>query len=89
VDEWANTYLLNNPIRLLLKNTLKLKLFGVLLSINIIVSVRRLFTEPTMSIDNETPNGLSLGLEGKYIATGRNVVHKVISYIEKYFLNTI
>ena len=72
MDEWANTYLLNIPI----KNTLKLKLLGVLF-------------EPTISIDNKTPIELSLGLEGKYIATGRNVVHKVISYIEKYFLNTI
>ena len=41
---------------------LKLKLFDVLLSIDIIVLVRRLFTETMMSIDYKMPNSLSLNV---------------------------
>ena len=43
-----------------LAQVLKLKLFGVLSSIDIVVLVRRFFTQATMPIDVETPNGLSL-----------------------------
>ena len=38
--------------------TIKLKPFGVLLSIAVVISLRRLFTETRMSIDNKKPNGL-------------------------------
>ena len=41
---------------------LKLKRCGVLLSIDNIVSLKSLLTETTMSIDNKTPNSLSLCL---------------------------
>ena len=41
---------------LVLQKELKPKLFGVLVSIDIIVSVRRFFTEMTMSIDNKMNN---------------------------------
>ena len=43
------------------KLTINLKMFGDL-SINIVVSVRGLLTETTMSNDKKTPNGLSLSL---------------------------
>ena len=39
---------------------LKLKLCCVLLSIDIVISIKNLLTEPTMSIDDKMPNGLSL-----------------------------
>ena len=45
-----------------LYGNLKPKLFGVLLLVEIVVSERRLFTETIMSIDNKTPNGLSLNV---------------------------
>ena len=41
---------------------LKLKLFGVLLSIDIVISVKSLFTGLIMLIDNKTPNNLSFSL---------------------------
>ena len=39
---------------------LKVKPFGVLLSIDIVVSIKSLVTEMKMSIDNKMANGLSL-----------------------------
>ena len=39
---------------------LKLKLFGILMSI--VISVKSLLTETTMSIDNKTPNGSSINV---------------------------
>ena len=39
-----------------------LKLFGILLSTDIVVSVESLFTGMTMSIDDKTSNGLSLSV---------------------------
>ena len=41
---------------------LKLKLFGVLLSIDIIVSVKSLFTELMVLINYKTPNDLNFSL---------------------------
>ena len=41
---------------------LKLKLFGILLLIDIVVSVKSLFTELMILIDNKTPNDLSFSL---------------------------
>ena len=46
-------------IRIEILLILKLKPFGVLASIEIVVSVRRLFTETMMSINAKTANGLS------------------------------
>ena len=46
-------------IRIEILVILKLKPFGVLASIEIVVSVRRLFTETMMSINAKTANGLS------------------------------
>ena len=39
-----------------------LKPFGVLSTIDIVASVRRLFIETTMSIDKKTPNNLRLNI---------------------------
>jgi hypothetical protein len=62
-----NLYLHYIPLNLLQQNhifvctvQLKHRLFGVLESIDFIISVRRLSTRTTMSIDTNTPNGLSL-----------------------------
>ena len=41
---------------------LKLKLFGVLLSIDIVVSVKSLFTELMVLINYKTPNYLNFSL---------------------------
>ena len=41
---------------------LKLNLFGVLKSIDIVISVKSLLTETMISIDTRMPNGLSLDL---------------------------
>ena len=38
---------------------LKLELFGLSLSIDIVISVKSLLTETTISIDNKMPHGLS------------------------------
>ena len=40
----------------MLRKELKPKMFGVLLSIDVIVSVRRFFTEMMLSIDNKMHN---------------------------------
>jgi hypothetical protein len=37
------------------------KPFGVLISIDIVVSVKSLLTETTLTIDSKMPNGLSFG----------------------------
>ena len=65
---------------------LKFKLFGVLLSIDNVVSVRRLFTETMMSIDNDTQNGLSLTFQGIEIS-----VHDIFQFmcIETIYLKSL
>ena len=45
---------------LAMQNCLKIEPFGILLSIDIIITVRRLFTETMMSIDNKMPSRLKL-----------------------------
>ena len=57
-----NTVAMVQIRKICLYGNLKPKLFGVLLFIEIVVSERRIFTETIMSIDNKTPNGLSLNV---------------------------
>ena len=61
---------------------LKLKLFGVLSSIDIVVSVRRLFTETMMSIDYEKRNSLSLNMYQlpHFTQKSRNILFHITTF---------
>ena len=61
---------------LAIQNCLKIEPFGILLSIDIIITVRRLFNETTMSIDKRSELTLNL------IVRSREVIRYEISLVQ-------